>query len=283
MAEETPSTSQDRDKHIPPWKRAKIWVIGIVAASITAALSGALSNLVTSTGESIRRLVFGDTREVVIKNEKGPILSVSVEQGDANGCNGSGWVYPHPPSSPLMKTPPGSGPRVEGKTWDQNPSAFGAAPAGNVTLYVSASARDNRAIILRNIKFKVVSRKPPIHGTRVVLSRGCGDSPLYHVGRVNFGAPPPYWVPVGDYMEGFRADVLRFPYKATRSDPATLLIDVNPGECHCSWRAELSWTDGDISDTTVIDDDGEPFELTPSDGLPVYTWESGKRVQYDVG
>ncbi|MFJ3728271.1 hypothetical protein ACIPYQ_37675 [Streptomyces sp. NPDC090045] len=265
----------------PPWKRVRVWLVGLVLASVTAAVSSLVTDALTGAGQSLRRIISGDNREVIIKDEQGPILGVHVEQGDGDGCNAPGWVYPESPAAPIMNRPPGTGIRKDGKTWDQDPPAFGAAPAGPVTLYISARARDERAIIIHDIRFRVVERRPPIHGTRISLAGGCGDSPTYHVGRVNFAARPPYWVPAGDFMEGFRKDELKFPYTATESDPATLLIDVTPGNCHCAWKVELRWTDGKLSGTTVIDDNGKPFQITDSSGLPVFTWQEGKRVPDD--
>ncbi|MEU4487719.1 hypothetical protein AB0H94_23010 [Streptomyces purpurascens] len=283
MSETPPTSDEQRPTRPPPWKRAKVWLIGLIAATITGTLSGVLGDVLTSAGQSLRRIVVGDNREAVIKNRNGPILGVHIEQGDGDGCNASGWIYPEPPSAPIMNTPPGTGPRRDGKAWDEDPPAFGAAPAGPVTLYITARARDERAILIHDIRFRVVERRPPIRGTHISLAGDCGDSPLYHVGRVNFDAKPPYWVPVGNFMERFRRDELKFPYTATASDPATLLIDVNPGRCHCAWRVELRWTDGSESGTTVIDDNGKPFDVTDSSHLPVFTWLEGKRVPDDRG
>lgn len=265
------------------WWQSTKGRLGALAGTIAVGVvTGVLINLLTpGAQQSLRRIVSGDDREIIIKDKKGPILGVHIEQGDADGCNARGWIYPDPPTAPIMNTPPGSGPRRNGKTWDEDPAAFGAAPAGPVTLYISARARDERAIIIHNISFHVVERREPIRGTRISLAAGCGDSPTYHVGRVNFGAKAPYWVPAGDFMGDFRKDELKFPYQATASDPATLLIDVNPGRCHCTWNAKLSWTDGSEHGTTVIDDKGKPFHVTSSSGLPIYTWQEGRRVRDD--
>ncbi|MDX3539390.1 hypothetical protein PV721_34710 [Streptomyces sp. MB09-01] len=56
---------------------------------------------------------------------------------------------------------------------------------------------------------------------------------------------------------------------------------MNPGKCHCAWKVELRWTDGRVSGTTVIDDNGKPFHITDSSGLPVFTWQEGRRVPED--
>ncbi|MGA5895135.1 hypothetical protein [Streptomyces venetus] len=260
----------------------KVWIVGIIATALTTVAAGLIADGLTSVGTSVREIIDGDNRSVVIRDKHGPVLAVTVEQGDGDGCNAPGWVYPEPPSAPLMNTPPGTGPRKHGKTWDEDPLAFGAVAVGPVALYISAQARDNRAIILNNITFHVVERKPPLKGTRVSMAAGCGDSPTYHIGRVNFDTAPPYWVAVGDYMKEFRTDELKFPYKTTASDPATFYIEVDQGACMCKWQVELSWTDGSTSGKTLIDNDGKPFETTSAQGLTIFTWENGQRKVSDA-
>jgi len=257
----------------PFWTRSKKWITGIVAASATAVLTAWVTTLFAAAPSVVEDIVRGEGNQRTVKTASGPTLSVSVEQG--NACNANGWVYPNPSSGAQMQIPPGEGRRIGGRTWDEDPQAFGAKPAGPVRLLLAASATQTRAVILTRIDVTLVNRTEPIEGTRVVPGGGCGDGVTYHSAGVNFDVPAPYWVPFKP--EGMRADQLQFPYKVTPADPSVLLLQVAPGDCLCKWTATLHWIDGSEQGATRIDDHGRPFETTNAADLPAVSWDNGER------
>ncbi|MGY5129223.1 hypothetical protein [Streptomyces nigrescens] len=223
--------------------------------------------------------VAGQVVKLVANTPNGPTLNVTVVQGF--GCNGNGWIFPVSSSDGLVNEPPGSGRRIDGKSWDQNPAAFGATPAGPVQIYLTATGKTERPIILTGIHFRVEKRERPKTGTRITLDQACGDGVTYHAGAVSLSKPAPHWMPVNKLPANLRTDPLKFPYRVTAQDQSLLRVSVYPGRCDCKWRAELNWVDGEVAGKTAIDDHGHPFETTPSGGNPGFTWQGNKRVVND--
>ncbi|WP_371616366.1 hypothetical protein [Streptomyces sp. NBC_00454] len=245
------------------WK----WLLGAFGVVATGVVVAWLTGLI-STGEA--KVLNQPVRLGVRSEEAGPLLNIGVQPGMAGTCGKEvSQVYPYSTSDPLMNTPPGSGPRKNGKTWDEDPHAFGAVPAGPAWLTVALTASDDRAVVITNVVFHTMDVKPGLTGTVVEPEKRCGNGVTYHVGRVDLDLKPPYWTSVSaDVHKGWRADDLKFPYKASKSDPAYLLIEVDPGSHRRSWYAELSWVDGATSGKSRIPESGV-FEMTPSKGLPV--------------
>ena len=199
------------------------------------------------------------------------------------GCTGEGWAFPYPPQK-IGSIPPGSGPRRNGKTWDQAPAAFGAVPADPVTLLISATSTLNHAITLTDLKFHVVSRAPAIRGTRLNILEGCGAGGTFRFGYINLDLSPPYWVPNAKIPETYRADALKFPYTITANDPETLWITLTTTRCDCRWYAELDWIDGTAVGQTKITDNGLAFATTAHANIPAFAWtpvsNTGNKVVY---
>ncbi|MER6250198.1 hypothetical protein ABT224_02205 [Streptomyces sp. NPDC001584] len=255
----------DPNKGLP--SRAWKWILGVCGVVATGVIVAWLTGLF-STGEAT--ILNKPFRLGINSEEAGPLLNVGVKPGVGGECEEEvSQVYPYPPSHPLMNVAPGSGPQKNGKTWDEDPRAFGAIPAGPAWLTVALTTDDDRSVIITNVVFHAVDSKPGLKGTVVEPERGCGNGVTYHVGRVDFDRKPPYWSTVpADFHSGWRADDLKFPYKASKSDPAYLFIEVDPGSRRRSWYAEIYWKDGEVSGKSRIPKSGE-FEMTPSDGLPV--------------
>ncbi len=245
------------------WK----WLLAALGVIVTGVITAWLTGFF-STGEAV---ILNKPVSLGINSEEGgPLLNVSIQPGVGGECGQEvSQVYPYPPSHSLMNTPPGSGPRKDGKTWDEDPHAFGAVPAGPAWVSAALTTDDDRSVIITDIDFHVTDSRPALKGTLVHPVRGCGDGVTYHVGRIDFNKRPPYWsTPPTEVPGGVRADNLQFPYKASRSDPAYLLIEVDPGTQRRSWFAELYWKDGEKSGKSRIPKSGT-FEMTPANGLPV--------------
>ncbi|MBT2385006.1 hypothetical protein [Streptomyces sp. ISL-11] len=239
-----------------------------VLAGIGAAVLAIIGVLVTKGTEEVKEKLIGEPTGI----------EVDVEQG--SDCNAAGWVYPRSPDSELMNRPPGTGKRIEGKTWDQDPDAFGAVPAGPVKLHMAVTTKAVRsAIILKSLTFHVVEKKKMVEGTHVAFVGGCGNGATYHYGVVNFDNPPPYWVSRPKPPKEVRSDELKFPYKVTSVNPSVLLVTVIPSG-HCKWDAKLQWTDGKKTGTTVINDHGSPFETAEIGKFRSFKWANGKRMEH---
>ncbi|MCA6090939.1 hypothetical protein LE181_01960 [Streptomyces sp. SCA3-4] len=271
-------TESPRNVDKKPWHKRAVARVGVAIGTVIVGLVTAWAVGLFSSGKAE---IGGRTVEFPIftKGEGAPTLRAYVEPGESNGCEEGkvSFVYPNKPSDPLMNTPPGSGPRKNGKTWDKDPEAFGAVPAGPAWLSVLATSEDERAVIIKNIVFHVQDSGPRIDGTIVTPEGGCGDGVTYHLGRVDLSKAPPYWAELPDGYQDVRSDDLKFPYKASRSDPAFLHIQVDPGMMRRKWYAELYWEDGQRSGKVRLPEHGA-WSTTPSKGLSTVSWTDGVRT-----
>jgi hypothetical protein len=53
-----------------------------------------------------------------------------------------------------------------------------------------------------------------------------------------------------------------FPYEVSDEESETFWIVASTDGCYCTWTAELLWTFGQTEGSTVIDNNGEPFQTT---------------------
>ena len=200
----------------------------------------------------------------------GLIINSSIEEGFGGCPGGSGYVYPGS-SGITTAIPPGTGPKRGGKTWDQNPWAFGAVPAGPARIKIYLTGPADHAVVITGLQFHVLSRKPAFSGAWLFVSGQCGGGSAYHYAKYDFDAAVPYLRP---YVKptGESTDELRFPYTTTATDPAALMVDVSTDHTDCTWDLVLSWIDGGTAKTARIDDNGKPFELTSAAGMTQKSW-----------
>jgi hypothetical protein len=264
-------------------RAARKWIIGALLAGLAASITAVMVNLVQKELSSLGPAYYGsDTGGgQEINTASGPIIAVSVGEGFNGGCFGNmpGWVFPAKSVS-VLSAPPGSGIRHQGRTWDQDPYAFGAAAADSVMLRIIASGPSARAIVLDGIKVRVLHRRPPLHGTLVNLKvspPSCGPG-VVQTGTVNLDTSPPTITPEQSApsspsnLNGGRTEPLVFPYTVSESDPEIIGLTVTTQHCDCTWVAELDWTAGSRVGHTTIEDNGQPFQTTADKKLPTLTW-----------
>ncbi|MFF0000740.1 hypothetical protein [Streptomyces avermitilis] len=252
------------------WKKKSI---ALASAGLAVIATAVLTYLGTIGAEKATE-IFGNGFEMDVKTE-GAELNIQVAQGESY-CGGSGWVFPWDPSGKLANTPPGSGERRDGKTWDQDQAAFGGVPAGPLDIIITVSSESEKAIVLHDLKFHVEKKQPAVTGL-YIPANACVAGLFYRAAVVNLTDSPPKWQPVDRLVEGTRTDPLKFPYKVTASAPELLMIRVDPKECRCKWWAELTWVAGSSSGKAVIKEHGQPFETTSAVGLPAFTWIGSER------
>ncbi|WP_158692868.1 hypothetical protein [Streptomyces roseochromogenus] len=257
-------------------RRILIWI----AAAVLAGLAAVISDKIVAGEKKVEEFLGGKSIQATLTTATGPSLRLEADQG--MGCASSGWVFPM--KSSRATVPPGHGPKRNGHTWDQDPAAFGAAPASPVTLYVYATGKVDHAIVLTGLKIHVTSRKPAIKGTIQNVAWGCGGGGAYRYGEIDLDRKAPYWVPNPKLPGDVQADALKFPYKVTAGDPEMFMVTVNTTSCLCSWYADLTWIDGSVQGHSVIKDSGEDFHTTATQGLPGFSWsEGGARAPWTPG
>jgi len=253
--------------------RLRTWIIGVLVAGLALGITDLVSRTVGTGANKVEHLISGsDLVQDQSVTSDGLTIRTMVLQG--LGCPPkNGDVYPRsvtPGLSPAVE--PGAGPTHGGKTWANSPGMFGAVPASPTQIQIFLTGPTNHAVIITDLKFHVISRKPQIKGTWLNLSSGCGAGGNYHYGAVDFDTQPPYWISTRALPERYRTDALKFPYTVTANDPESLVIDVQMENCDCTWDATLSWIDGSTAKSKVLDDNGHPFETTSVTGVTGADW-----------
>lgn len=247
-------------------------------AGLGIVVTAALTYWATQGVEEATRAI-GNTLGMTVRTP-GPTVHVDVAQGfgkqDGYSCDGSGWVFPWDPDSKSANTPPGQGEVRGGKTWDEDPAAFGGVPAGPLEMIITVNGKSDEAIVLTDLTFHVEERKPPLAGIYIPEGQ-CLSASVFRSAEVKLNARPPQWKPAVARKEGERREPLNFPYTVTAADPEILVVTVDPAGCHCTWWAELAWASGDESGTSPIKEDGKPFQTTSVTGLPAFAWTGSKR------
>ena len=166
-----------------PWA----WLVAAVVLGLSTLVTTAVVKLGEGAATHVVEAVTGP-KSVSFSTSSGAALKVEVAQG--MGCSGNGWVFPKD-SGITSATPPGSGPRRGGRTWDADPAAFGAVPAGDVTLYISATGPTDHAVTLTGLDFHVSTREDAVSGTVLNVAEECGAAGTFRYGKVDLGAAPP--------------------------------------------------------------------------------------------
>lgn len=123
-------------------------------------------------------------------------------------------------------------------------------------LIITLEARPTRAVVLDGIRPVVDLRQPP--------RRACfGLTANYAAGVV----PPRMFTldldPEDPALLKAENELADFPFKISTTDVEQFRVTISATEAEVSFRLELDWTCAGRTGTTVIDNDGKPFEIYP--------------------
>jgi hypothetical protein len=257
-----------------PWYRRIATYVG--GAIIVPVLVGVL--ILLANGEAQKALGIGSSQPSPSGTQgsagfTGSGLAIKTQVSQGLGCSSNGDVFPSSITPGLsLSVAPDREPTHKGKTWVTAPSAFGAVSASPVVIRIYLTGPSNHAVIITGIKFHVFSRRPEVKGTWLNSAYGCGAAGVYRYGVADLNAPPPYWVSPSKLPDNMRVSPLQFPYTATANSPEELYVNVQMEDCECTWDAVLSWIDGSIAKSKVINNHGHPFVTTSVAGLTGADW-----------
>jgi hypothetical protein len=240
------------------------WVAGILAAAAATVLAG----LLTGTVQDLLEPDEGKPEQVP--------FTTSTEVVDFN-CESSWWV-PHAPSEIAFE----ESIIVDPPQWPAYDLAEGGAPASTSSVILTVQGRTETAVVLTDLKVRVVERRPVPTGN--VLDDPCGDVGTFRSMSVDLDAEPPRVEAEfdKDILDLYRENVppaerrpIRFPYQVRASAPETFWIFASTADCDCDWVVDLSWQSGGRSGTEVIDDGGDPFRTVSEAGAAQRCTSSG--------
>lgn len=165
------------------------------------------------------------------------------------------------------QVPPPPAPQDAG-TWA---ATQGAVHGGNTIVDVSVQGRSSTAVVLEDLRVRVVGRTAPAPGIAYSMADGCGGGLTPRYFDVNLDKDRPIARPVaGEGPDGKTVSTMHLPYRVSATDPEVLRVKASTVGCDCRWYLELDWSSQGRSGTVRIDDHGRPFRTSSIKGLPHY-------------
>ncbi|MFJ6702075.1 MULTISPECIES: helix-turn-helix domain-containing protein [unclassified Streptomyces] len=165
------------------------------------------------------------------------------------------------------QVPPPPAPQDAG-TW----AATQNAVHGHDTIVqISVQGRSSTAVVLEDLRVRVVGRTTPAPGIAYSMADGCGGGLTPRYFDVDLDKDRPLARPVaGQGPDGRTVSTMRLPYRVSSTDPEVLRVQAHTEGCDCRWYLELDWSSQGRSGTVRIDDHGRPFRTSSVKGLPEY-------------
>lgn len=232
-----------------------LWVVGPVAVAVAVML---LFHLTVGAARAS-----GPSALTAAKPQapRSPVtVTLAYDRNDVN--NGVGacmdWVFSRPVSA--LPPPPGG---VINETWAHR---FGGVDVLGTTFKLAVQGATPTAVQLLGFRVVDLQRRPAISGTNIASTEGCGPSPEAGFG-IALGRNPPVITPISGLDSGV-AKKIPFPFVVSSTDIQQFQVEARyslgpgPGSCGCAvkWRLALDWSYQGKLGTSVIDDNGQPFQ-----------------------
>lgn len=178
------------------------------------------------------------------------------------GCDHDYVIDKQPAEVPPPPVPQDAG------TW----AATQNAVHGHDTIVqISVQGRSSTAVVLEDLRVRVVGRTSPAPGIAYSMADGCGGGLTPRYFDVDLDKDRPLARPVaGEGPDGRTVSTMRLPYRVSSTDPEVLRVNAHTEGCDCRWYLELDWSSQGRSGTVRIDDHGRPFRTSSIKGLPHY-------------
>ncbi|MGW3988410.1 helix-turn-helix domain-containing protein [Streptomyces sp. NPDC004830] len=184
------------------------------------------------------------------------------------GC-GHDYVISKPPG----RVPPPPVPQDAG-TWA---ATQGAVHAGETLVRLSVQGRTDTAVVLEDLRVRVVGRTAPVEGNAYAMDQGCGGAVTPRYFEVDLDKDRPLARAVAGNDAGTPIPAVRMPYRVSAREPEVLLVTAGTRSCDCRWYLELDWSSQGRRGTVRIDDRGRPFRTSALEGLPRYRYDTSSR------
>jgi hypothetical protein len=175
-------------------------------------------------------------------------------------CSGA-WMV-RKPLSELPKTPP------QEADWTSWVKASGAADADSTHATVTIQGRSGQVVYLTGIRFHV-KRNPPMRG--IMVGPACGGEVTGRWVEVSLDSNPariiksssdPRAALIGVSPVNYKP--LSFPYEISAKDGLVLIIWGDAKKYDDVWSADILWSSQGVNGIAHINNNGIPFETTPS-------------------
>ncbi|MEV7073707.1 helix-turn-helix transcriptional regulator [Streptomyces sp. NPDC093990] len=177
------------------------------------------------------------------------------------GC-GHDYVIDKPPAQ--VPPPPTA---QDAANWA---GTLGAVHGRQTMVQISVQGRDSTAVVLEDLRVRVVSRGTPAQGNSYAMEQGCGGALTPRQFSVDLDKDRPIARSQPGNDGGNVIPAVRMPYRVSSQDPEVLLVTAETETCDCAWYLELDWSSQGRTGTVRVDDRGRPFRTSAVKGLPRY-------------
>ncbi|MGW7237680.1 helix-turn-helix domain-containing protein [Streptomyces sp. NPDC054804] len=178
------------------------------------------------------------------------------------GCDHDYVIDKQPAQVPPPPVPQDAG------TWAATQNAVHGR---DTIVQISVQGRSSTAVVLEDLRVRVVGRSAPAPGIAYSMADGCGGGLTPRYFDVDLDKDRPLARPVaGEGPDGQTVSTMRLPYRVSSTDPEVLRVNARTEGCDCRWYLELDWSSQGRSGTVRIDDHGRPFRTSSIKGLPEY-------------
>ncbi|MFJ9350839.1 helix-turn-helix domain-containing protein [Streptomyces sp. NPDC101237] len=178
------------------------------------------------------------------------------------GCDHDYIIDKQPSQVPPPPVPQDAG------TWAATQNAVHGR---DTIVQISVQGRSSTAVVLEDLRVRVVGRTTPAPGIAYSMADGCGGGLTPRYFDVDLDKDRPLARPVaGQGPDGQTVSTMRLPYRVSATDPEVLRVQARTEGCDCRWYLELDWSSQGRSGTVRIDDHGRPFRTSSVKGLPEY-------------
>ncbi|MFI1440810.1 transcriptional regulator [Streptomyces fructofermentans] len=152
-----------------------------------------------------------------------------------------------------------------------------AVHGGETVVRISVQGRSSTAVVLEELRVRVVGRSAPVRGNVFAMNEGCGGSLTPRSFSVDLDKDRPVVRSLAGSDAGSPIPAMRMPYRVSDEDPEVLLVTAGTKACDCRWYLELDWSSQGRTGTVRVDDGGRPFRTSGIGGLPRYAYDTSGR------
>ncbi|MFE6030159.1 helix-turn-helix domain-containing protein [Streptomyces niveus] len=146
-------------------------------------------------------------------------------------------------------------------------AAFGAVSSGSQFIELAIQGTGSETVVLNGLNVRVVSSDEPLAWNDFATGVGCGGNVTTRAFSVDLDAGRPSLTTKGGQRD--------FPYSVSESDPEVFQISANASARYVSWYLELEWSSGGRDGVLRVDDHGQPFRTSGSEGRPSFQYLLG--------
>lgn len=160
------------------------------------------------------------------------------------------------PPNEWVRGNPGPGGCARFHSWADQ---LGAVPAARTEFRLFVKGRADDPVVLDEIRPRILSRKPRLHGTPVKCPAD-GETPIRGI-LIRLDDP----VPRARFVdEELRQKPIAFTL--AKNETATFDVSASSVRCFCRWVLDLRFVVGGSTRILTVTNHGQPFETTAQDG-----------------